>query len=170
MAETSESRPVVVIAIDASRQALDSLNYYFDNVHNKSHKLLLLHVIELPDMSHARQAHLTPSALYDMWMEENAKSKELETRYAEHMKNRGIKDVSFRTTNGMKPGEVIVEVATEEKASMIVMGTRGMGLLRRTILGSASDYVVHHAPCAVLVCRKAGEHNHETKHHEAASA
>jgi nucleotide-binding universal stress UspA family protein len=52
-----------------------------------------------------------------------------------------------------KPGEVIVDMALEEKASMIVMGTRGLGTIRRTIMGSVSDYVVHHAHCPVVVCR-----------------
>ena len=37
---------------------------------------------------------------------------------------------------------------------MIVTGTRGMGKVRRTILGSVSDYLVHHAHCPVVVCRR----------------
>ena len=36
---------------------------------------------------------------------------------------------------------------------MIVLGTRGQGTVRRTILGSVSDYVVHHAHVPVTVCR-----------------
>ena len=55
---------------------------------------------------------------------------------------------------GAKPGEVIVKLADEEQATMIVMGTRGLGKVRRTIMGSVSDYVVHHAHCPVIVCRK----------------
>ena len=58
---------------------------------------------------------------------------------------------------GMKPGHVLVQVAVDEKATMIVMGTRGMGTVRRTILGSVSDYVVHHAHCPVVVCRQRKE-------------
>ena len=58
-------------------------------------------------------------------------------------------------TEFSSPGEFVVKVAEEEKAAMIVMGTRGMGTIRRTILGSVSDYVVHHAHCPVIVCRKA---------------
>ena len=52
-----------------------------------------------------------------------------------------------------KPGEYICGVADKEGATMIVMGTRGMGKLRRTILGSVSNYVLNHAHCPVLVCR-----------------
>ena len=52
------------------------------------------------------------------------------------------------------PGQFVVESANKEKVGMIVMGTRGLGTVRRTIMGSVSDYVVHHAHCPVVVCRK----------------
>ena len=55
---------------------------------------------------------------------------------------------------GPKPGETIVDTATKEHATLIVTGTRGMGAVRRTLLGSVSDYVLHHAHCPVLVCRE----------------
>ena len=53
-----------------------------------------------------------------------------------------------------KPGEFIVDIAKKEGATYIVMGTRGLGKIRRTIMGSVSDYVVHHAGCPVMVCRQ----------------
>ena len=61
----------------------------------------------------------------------------------------------MRNEGGMKPGQTICQVGEQEKAIMIVMGTRGMGKIRRTIMGSVSDYVVHHSHCPVVVCRKA---------------
>ena len=66
-----------------------------------------------------------------------------------------IHDVKMRAEGGLKPGQVLCSAAVEEKAIMIVMGTRGMGKIRRTILGSVSDFVVHHASCPVVVCRQA---------------
>lgn len=36
---------------------------------------------------------------------------------------------------------------------MIITGTRGTGKIKRTILGSVSDYLVNHAVCPVMVCR-----------------
>jgi nucleotide-binding universal stress UspA family protein len=53
---------------------------------------------------------------------------------------------------GSRPGEAIVDIAKAEEVSMVVMGTRGLGTVRRTILGSVSDFVLHHAHCPVVVC------------------
>jgi nucleotide-binding universal stress UspA family protein len=52
------------------------------------------------------------------------------------------------------PGQEIVHFAERLDAGMIVMGSRGLGGLRRALLGSASDSVVRHAHCPVMVVRK----------------
>ncbi|HET7273463.1 MAG TPA: universal stress protein, partial [Rubrobacter sp.] len=51
------------------------------------------------------------------------------------------------------PATEIVEVAEELGAGLIAMGSRGLGGLRRTLMGSVSDSVVRHAHCPVLVVR-----------------
>ena len=51
------------------------------------------------------------------------------------------------------PVERIVAVAHDEKADLIVMGSRGLGGFQRFLLGSVSDGVIHHAHCAVLIVR-----------------
>ena len=50
-----------------------------------------------------------------------------------------------------KPGEMIVELAESKMADIIVMGSRGLNGVRRTFLGSVSDYVIHHTHLPVLV-------------------
>ncbi len=47
----------------------------------------------------------------------------------------------------------IVQVAEDIEAGLIVMGSRGLGGLRRALMGSVSDSVVRHAHCPVLVVR-----------------
>jgi len=39
---------------------------------------------------------------------------------------------------GGRPGEVICRVAEHDAVTMIVVGTRGLGSVRRTIMGSVS--------------------------------
>lgn len=65
----------------------------------------------------------------------------------------------LKTTSG-KPGEAICRLAEDENAVMIIVGMRGMGKVRRTILGSVSDYLIHHAHCPVVVCRHPGKSRH----------
>ena len=64
-----------------------------------------------------------------------------------------VNNYEYKTAYGAKPGEALVHTAEEVKADMVIMGTRGLGTIRRTIMGSVSDYVVHHAHCPVIVCR-----------------
>lgn len=49
--------------------------------------------------------------------------------------------------------QAIVSLADEIGAGLIVMGSRGLGGLRRALMGSVSDSVVRHAHCPVLVVR-----------------
>lgn len=49
------------------------------------------------------------------------------------------------------PDAEICKEAEEEQATLIVMGTRGLGAFKRNILGSVSYSVVHEAPCPVTV-------------------
>ena len=47
----------------------------------------------------------------------------------------------------------IVKVAEDIGAGLIVIGSRGLGGVRRALMGSVSDSVVRHAHCPVLVVR-----------------
>jgi nucleotide-binding universal stress UspA family protein len=49
------------------------------------------------------------------------------------------------------PSDKIVEVAQEDKHDLIVLGSRGLGTVKRFLLGSISDDVIHKAKCSVLI-------------------
>src|SRR5918994_1784488 len=55
----------------------------------------------------------------------------------------------------------IVTLAEELGANLIVMGSRGLGGVRRALMGSVSDSVVRHAHCPVLVVRPGKERSAE---------
>lgn len=51
------------------------------------------------------------------------------------------------------PAPQIVHVAERDGVDLIVMGSRGLSVLKSLLLGSVSDYVIHHAHCSVLIIR-----------------
>jgi nucleotide-binding universal stress UspA family protein len=52
------------------------------------------------------------------------------------------------------PAAALCDLAQELGVDVVVIGSRGHGALKRALLGSVSSYVVHNAPCAVLVVRQ----------------
>jgi len=61
-------------------------------------------------------------------------------------------DGVVKPVHSKNPGEGVVQEAIELNANLIVTGTRGHGKIRRTILGSVSDYILHHSSVPVIIC------------------
>jgi nucleotide-binding universal stress UspA family protein len=64
----------------------------------------------------------------------------------------------FRIT---RPDQGILAVGEDVGAGLIVLGSRGLGGVKRALMGSVSDSVVRHAHCPVLVVRKEHEPDQE---------
>jgi nucleotide-binding universal stress UspA family protein len=52
-----------------------------------------------------------------------------------------------------RPDQAIIHLAEELDVGLIVMGSRGLGGVRRALMGSVSDSVVRHAHCPVMIVR-----------------
>ncbi len=65
----------------------------------------------------------------------------------------GESRVIRRTTMVGRAGSVLVELAADLRAKLVILGSRGRGPVRSMLLGSVSAEVVDHAPCPVLVVR-----------------
>src|ERR671910_1130465 len=71
----------------------------------------------------------------------------------ERVKAAGGRVVEAHLSMG-SPDAEIVKLADDIGAGLIVMGSRGLGGIRRTLIGSVSDSVVRHAHCPVMVVRE----------------
>ena len=63
----------------------------------------------------------------------------------------GIEAEAFSETGS--PAVVILDFAMTENVDMIVMGSRGLGVVKGVLLGSVSQYIVDQAKCPVLVVK-----------------
>jgi nucleotide-binding universal stress UspA family protein len=88
------------------------------------------------------------------------------TRGAEDVRTGMLKTLDRRWPNARasryagEPAAVIARYARRIDADVIAMGWRGHGVMRRLLVGSVSRNVVRHAPCSVLVVRRASRELH----------
>lgn len=146
--QDSEHKRVVALAIDDSKHAENALNFYLTNVKKDGDFLVLIHCPEMLDVSDA-----SPAVAERLLKDGRAQVEKVEKKYIELLREKEAQvEGKVRLHHG-KPGEVVCKMAEEEDAALIVCGTRGQGTIRRTIMGSVSDYIVHHSHVPVLVCR-----------------
>jgi nucleotide-binding universal stress UspA family protein len=69
--------------------------------------------------------------------------------YAEQASNLKIKAEILQTIGD--PARVICETAKDGAVDLIVVGRNQKSVLSEIFLGSTSNYVLHHAPCSVMV-------------------
>ena len=63
----------------------------------------------------------------------------------------GIEKEAFSETGSS--AVAILDFATTNSVDMIVMGSRGLGIVKGVLLGSVSQYIVEQAKCPVLVVK-----------------
>ena len=74
-------------------------------------------------------------------------------RQVERVKEEGVSVAETHLVRG-RPDREIVHLSEEIGAGLIIMGSRGLGGVRRALMGSVSDSVVRHAHCPVLIVRE----------------
>lgn len=141
----------VLLATDGSRCAEEAACFLAHLPHDDKLELTVLTVLEIP---HTHRSSLSRTWIQECLEQERAASaetfKQIEAMFAgANAKLRHVVREGYR-------GETIVEVAKEEKATLLVVGARGHSTVSRLLLGSTSDYVATHAHCSVLVVRPTG--------------
>ncbi|RHZ74816.1 hypothetical protein Glove_219g163 [Diversispora epigaea] len=57
--------------------------------------------------------------------------------------------------------DVIVRKVSELNADSLILGSRGLGVMKRMLLGSVSDHCVHNCHCTVIIVRERTEKKSE---------
>lgn len=160
MAESSvpnNTGKTVAIGIDGSENSMFAIEWYASNVHKPNDRVVLVYCVEMSEVVTSSEWSQAPNpsdadAFKTILDHEVKKVQTKLEEFGELLKRLKLNGI-VKSTQASKPGEGIMRVAKDEEASIIVTGTRGLGKLRRTLLGSVSDYLVHHSHVPVLVCR-----------------
>lgn len=136
----------ILLAYDGSEGAKLALEKVAEMAKAAPAELHLLAVGRIPEyaetVSEVEEAKEQARGFYSRIMNEGA----------ETLNRRGLSAV-VRVDFG-KPGDVILRVAEELHADLVVLGTNPHSALRRRVLGATVDKVVDRAHCSVLVVRE----------------
>lgn len=137
--------------------------------------LMLLHVLAPEERNPALSTALIPY-YYPVVNEEAMRQYQAEWREAE---DRGLQALKVLTDEAMMAGisteftqhigdasRIICTLAKDWNADLIFVGRRGYSGLSEWLLGSVSNYVLHHAPCSVLVVQASTNPNSESANTE----
>lgn len=161
---TTTPKRSVLIAMDESHHSDDAFDYFMKNLYRGGDEVTLLYVPEYHTVIQSPMVMTDVSVVTDMLHEEEKRIKDFLTELGKKLKAAGIGG-KVKSVGG-NPGEVVVRTAENVSANLIVLGSRGMGTIRRTLLGSVSDYVMHHSHIPVLVCKHPDHHKHHAAQHK----
>ncbi len=141
----------VLLALDGSEEARVAARAAAELCTRTGSELHLTYVLQKEALPFPHYYYAMDKYEADLERAEQGSRAFLEER-AKRMEEEGaaVAGVHLRTGN---PDHEIVELAEELDAGLVVVGSRGLGGVRRTLLGSVSDSVVRHAHCPVLVVR-----------------
>ena len=135
----------IIVGVDASPHSRAALRWALDEAQRRDITVLALHAYHAPmasiDVS-ASYVDLRPGAVAI-----------LEEEVAKALADTGRDvDVQQLVVEG-DAGVALVRAAAP--GDLVVVGTRGHGVLAGALIGSTSQYVACHAPCPVVVVRAA---------------
>jgi nucleotide-binding universal stress UspA family protein len=144
----------VVVATDGSEAALDAAHRAVALLRPDAQVAVMMVIPEkedpMTDAGGIEGPALTEEQAEKDWSEATTEGKDALARTVTAM---GTEVETRLVPAEEEPGHAIVRVATELEADLLVVGSGGKGFFKRLFTGSVSDYVVHHAPCPVLVIR-----------------
>ncbi|XP_015754675.1 PREDICTED: universal stress protein Slr1101-like [Acropora digitifera] len=139
----------VALPVDGSEHSERACDWYLKQMHKKGEdKVVIIHVNEM-----TRSIETITKEDWEQHVKDHTqKVKDVEEKYKKKMCDEEA-EFEVKLISG-KPGEAIIEAMKECGADVVVMGSRGLGAIRRTFVGSVSDYVLHHSPVPVIICPK----------------
>ncbi|KAJ1797079.1 hypothetical protein LPJ59_003356 [Coemansia sp. RSA 2399] len=161
--EYSDFDRAIVIAIDESSNSDAVVSWAADRVLRRRKDLVVLVNVQpeskawkasVSSSSHGKRSSQQTSeepAQRPSQIDEEAKEccRKILLPYAERLQRDGfvVKGVCLIGN----PKEVIVASSNIKKPTMIIMGTHGRGTVKRYLMGSVAEYVLHHSTIPVLI-------------------
>ena len=143
----------ILLATDASKDAVKAAQMASDLANVSGSELHVLHVGNLKDFHIAPGAEQTFSSRSGTYGEIQEKAEKTLEEAVRQVEEAGGTVAQSHARLGDPDDEIIRFCEERGDFGLIVMGSRGLGPIKRRLMGSVSESVVRHAHCPVLVAR-----------------
>lgn len=151
---TPRQLSTVTIGLDGSDSAHTALEYLCDLPVSEDLALHLVGVVELRYSPNALERSVSPiMAVLKQYEDEQRRQLDQVLQTAARKLRTKLRTITTRTPVGAAAA-IIVREAEEQNSDLIVVGARGLGSVKRLLLGSVSESVLRHAHCSVLIVRR----------------
>jgi nucleotide-binding universal stress UspA family protein len=137
--------PRIVVGVDGSPEAVTALEFAIEEARLRSAALHVTYAYP------AMASQLTGSTADDYYAQVEGEARELLQRIKAAAPTTDGLDVEWLGVPG-NPAEVLIEAS--RAATLLVVGSRGLGGFLGLVMGSVSSQCVHHSHCPVLVVRE----------------
>nr|AFK43196.1 unknown [Lotus japonicus] len=170
----------VMVAVDESDCSFHALKWALDNVLNNMTTTAtpdeniedgggMVFLVHVEPAFHPAVYPIGTSALYPasasledlMRKAQREKSTSTLSRALQMCRDNQIKAESIILTGDAR--EMICQAADQMHVDLLIMGSRGLSVLKRAFLGSVSDYCAHHAKTPILIVKPPEDKEHKKK-------
>lgn len=142
----------ILLATDGSRDAELANSTAVDLANSTNSELHVVTVARNPDPSYRTEASFS-LGYEDLMNRIKQEAQETLDKEVKNIEESGGKVAGAYLRIGESRDQEIVRLSEELGIGLIVMGSRGLGGMRRALMGSVSDSVVRNAHCPVMVVR-----------------
>ncbi|XP_056171287.1 universal stress protein A-like protein [Syzygium oleosum] len=172
-AERKSSKRKVMVAVDESEGSFYALRWTLDHLVRRSspapaadeeeevEMITLVHVQQpfqhypIPAGPGGTAFYATPSVVESARKAQEENSALILSRALHMCKESMVKAETLILIGD--PKDTICQATEQMHMDLLVVGSRGLGKIKRAFLGSVSDYCAHHAKCPILIVRSPKE-------------
>jgi nucleotide-binding universal stress UspA family protein len=148
----------ILLAVDGSKEAALAANTAAEIASISGSELHVVHVGESPlhlldGYDPFSYSYMDAETIQTIVQEAESEARKTLDEQVRHIEGAGATVTRSYLRQG-RPDKEIVDLAERIGAGLIVMGSRGLGRMKRALMGSVSKSVVCHIHCPVLVVRK----------------
>ncbi|EFJ10158.1 hypothetical protein SELMODRAFT_229391 [Selaginella moellendorffii] len=138
----------LMIAVDDSESSAYAVKFTLENLASSDDAITLVHVRSEVDVE---GFYGTPDWVAEMDHKFEERARGILSRMKEIVDGHKIPCMIVSKKGDAR--EKLLEAVNEFPPTMLILGSRGLGMVKRTFLGSVSDYAAQHAECPVLIVK-----------------